>query len=218
MLRSETESADSSFWLRRLFGLLTVRCLYDPRGPRILRRQTHWVSYVTGLDPPLTNQGPRIRTLRTFLGWEKTTWRNLERIVTIRQSDEERCLGREAYRVTRFVVLPLLGFCLLCLPSGLLAQERSLPAIMPLPAHVVPREGEFVIDGSFGIALKGYREPRLERAQQRFLALLSKETGHPALARSNPQPAALHHSNCGAECRDPAAWRGRILPPVGLNH
>jgi hexosaminidase len=103
----------------------------------------------------------------------------LERIVTIPQSEEEWCRGREVYRVTRFVALPLLGFCLFCLTSDLLTQERSSPAIMPLPAHVVQRQGEFVIDGSFGIALKGYREPRLERAEQRFLDLLSKETGIP---------------------------------------
>ena len=50
---------------------------------------------------------------------------------------------------------------------------------MPLPAHVTQGEGEFVINGHFGVALKGYKEPRLERAQQRFLDLLSKETGIP---------------------------------------
>jgi hypothetical protein len=40
-------------------------------------------------------------------------------------------------------------------------------------------EGEFLIDGNFGVTLKGYKEPRLERAQQRFLDLLSQETGIP---------------------------------------
>ena len=50
---------------------------------------------------------------------------------------------------------------------------------MPLPAHAVPGNGEFVIDGAFGIELKGYTEPRLERARQRFLDILSRETGIP---------------------------------------
>jgi hexosaminidase len=50
---------------------------------------------------------------------------------------------------------------------------------MPLPAHAVLGQGEFLIDGNFGIALKGYKEPRLERAQQRFLGVLSSETGIP---------------------------------------
>jgi len=38
-------------------------------------------------------------------------------------------------------------------------------------------EGEFYIDGSFGIAMKGYDEPRLARARLRFLDILTKETG-----------------------------------------
>ena len=50
---------------------------------------------------------------------------------------------------------------------------------MPLPAHAVPGRGEFVIDGTFGVELKGYTEPRLARAKQRFLDTLSRETGIP---------------------------------------
>jgi hexosaminidase len=50
---------------------------------------------------------------------------------------------------------------------------------MPLPLHSVPGEGEFLIDGTFGIELKGYTEPRVERARQRFLDTLSRETGIP---------------------------------------
>lgn len=56
--------------------------------------------------------------------------------------------------------------------------ENSLP-IMPLPSHAEPSNGEFLIDENFGIALKGYTEPRLERARQRFLDTLSRETGIP---------------------------------------
>lgn len=57
-------------------------------------------------------------------------------------------------------------------------QENSIP-VMPLPAHFEMGQGEFVIDGSFGIELQGYKEARLERAQQRFLETLSRETGIP---------------------------------------
>ena len=64
--------------------------------------------------------------------------------------------------------------------SGYLpAQDKVPPAIMPAPAHVTQGEGEFHIDGSFGIAMKGYDEPRLARARLRFLDILSKETGIP---------------------------------------
>ena len=50
---------------------------------------------------------------------------------------------------------------------------------MPLPSHVVQGQGQFLIEGNFGIALQGYTEPRLERAKQRFLVTLSRETGIP---------------------------------------
>ena len=78
-----------------------------------------------------------------------------------------------------FIGFLLLSFSTLCLPGNLLAQEKRSPAIMPLPAHVVEGEGEFLIDGDFGIALEGYKEARLERARQRFLDTLSRETGIP---------------------------------------
>jgi hexosaminidase len=70
-------------------------------------------------------------------------------------------------------------FCTLSFSGNLRAQAGTALPIMPLPAHVVQGEGEFLIDGSFGIALQGYKEPRLERARQRFLDLLSLETGIP---------------------------------------
>ena len=59
------------------------------------------------------------------------------------------------------------------------AQETASLNLMPLPAHAVRGNGEFVIEGTFGIDFKGYTEPRLERAQQRFLDTLSRETGIP---------------------------------------
>lgn len=82
-------------------------------------------------------------------------------------------------RFTGFLCCSLLAVSTLSLSGSLFAQETSALAVMPEPAHVTQGEGEFVIDGSFGVAIKGYDEPRLERAQQRFLDILSKETGIP---------------------------------------
>ena len=82
-------------------------------------------------------------------------------------------------RLAGFTGFLVFSFCTLCLPGNLLAQDKRSPAIMPLPAHVVQGEGEFLIDGDFGIALKGHKEARLERARQRFLDTLSRETGIP---------------------------------------
>ena len=82
-------------------------------------------------------------------------------------------------RQTGFIKILLLAFCTFVVSGSLRAQDKSSLPIMPLPAHVVQGEGEFLIDGHFGITLKGYKESRLERAQQRFLDLLSQETGIP---------------------------------------
>src|SRR5437870_6209348 len=82
-------------------------------------------------------------------------------------------------RLTGFIGFLLLASCAFVIPSNLRAQGEGSLLVMPVPAHVVQREGEFLIDGPFGIALKGYKEARLERAQQRFLDTLSRETGIP---------------------------------------
>ena len=82
-------------------------------------------------------------------------------------------------RLAGFLYIHFLAAYALTLPGPLLAQEKSSLPIMPMPAHVEQGEGEFAIDGTFGIALRGYSEPRLERAQQRFLNILSQETGIP---------------------------------------
>ena len=82
-------------------------------------------------------------------------------------------------RLTGFIGFLLLASCAFVIPSNLRAQGEGSLLVIPVPAHVVQHEGEFLIDGPFGIALKGYKEARLERAQQRFLDTLSRETGIP---------------------------------------
>src|SRR5437879_11930037 len=82
-------------------------------------------------------------------------------------------------RLTGFIGFLLLASCAFVIPSNLRAQGEGSLLVMPVPAHVVQREGEFLIAGPFGIALEGYKEARLERAQQRFLDTLSRETGMP---------------------------------------
>ena len=77
------------------------------------------------------------------------------------------------------------GFLLLILAGTfgfsmhITAQTQTTLPIMPLPSHAVQGQGQFLIDGTFGVALQGYTEPRLERARQRFLVTLSRETGIP---------------------------------------
>ncbi|HLY39811.1 MAG TPA: family 20 glycosylhydrolase [Terracidiphilus sp.] len=76
------------------------------------------------------------------------------------------------------------------------AQDAGSISLMPEPAHVTPGQGQFIIDGSFGIAFQGYTEPRLTRAGQRFLESLSKETGIPLWreAQFNQGKLTIHTS------------------------
>jgi hexosaminidase len=51
-------------------------------------------------------------------------------------------------------------------------------------------QGEFRIDGQFGVSLAGFKDPRLERARQRFLDTLNRETG--ILFSREAAPAQSH--------------------------
>ncbi len=82
-------------------------------------------------------------------------------------------------RVSPSCSLFMLLACVLIFPMPLPAQTQTTLPIMPLPSHVVQGQGQFLVDGNFGIALQGDTEPRLQRAKQRFLVTLSRETGIP---------------------------------------
>jgi len=72
------------------------------------------------------------------------------------------------------------------------AQSNAPLTIMPLPAKVERAEGLLKIDSSFRVSFVGYREPRLERAGQRFLHQLRRQTGIVLLpANSNTGVATL---------------------------
>lgn len=79
----------------------------------------------------------------------------------------------------RFAVFLFLSFSVLMHAPAMYAQTDGPLPVMPLPAHMVMGEGQFLIDGSFGIALDGYTEPRLVSGKQQFLDTLSRETGLP---------------------------------------
>ena len=57
------------------------------------------------------------------------------------------------------------------------AQSPSELNVMPLPARVQLGSGSLKVDASFTLAFTGYREARLDRAGQRFLVQLNRETG-----------------------------------------
>jgi len=59
---------------------------------------------------------------------------------------------------------------------GACSQGTPPLNLMPFPSSVHPGSGSLKIDSSFTIALTGYSEPRLERATERFLKTLQRQT------------------------------------------
>jgi hexosaminidase len=57
------------------------------------------------------------------------------------------------------------------------AQQQTTLNVMPLPAKVQMGSGNLKIDEGFSVSFEGHREPRLERAGQRFMAQLHRQTG-----------------------------------------
>ena len=57
------------------------------------------------------------------------------------------------------------------------AQSNAPLNIMPLPAKAERAEGSLKIDATFHITFTGHREPRLDRAGQRFLHQVRLQTG-----------------------------------------
>ncbi len=64
----------------------------------------------------------------------------------------------------------------LLLPCSLGAQAM-LP-LMPLPAHVTAGSGSLLLEHGVKIVSQGFSEPRLKRAEDRFLQKLATETGN----------------------------------------
>jgi hexosaminidase len=83
----------------------------------------------------------------------------------------------------------MLNYCLLRTCCAILALSPMLPfahrsaqaqaplAIIPLPANAVQHSGSLLVDPGLQIVFEGYSEPRLTRARDRFLDILSRETG-----------------------------------------
>ena len=73
-------------------------------------------------------------------------------------------------------------------PVGASPQDQASLNLMPYPSSVQLGAGSLKIDSSFTVALTGYSEPRLERAAERFLKTLHRQTA--LLVASKPGDAA----------------------------
>ena len=79
----------------------------------------------------------------------------------------------------RMFRMACLFFILSGVGAGIEAQTQPVPNLMPLPASFQLGTESLPVDGTFSLALVGHSEPRLERAAQRFLRHLSRQTGIP---------------------------------------
>ena len=101
----------------------------------------------------------------------------------------------------------LLVAAVTCLGAGSIAAEAQTLAVMPLPASATAGTGLLPIDGSFSVAIEGYKEDRLDRAVSRFLATLNKETGIPFVGPASGTGARLVIRTAGPSA--PRAAGGR---------
>jgi hexosaminidase len=93
-------------------------------------------------------------------------------------------------------IVPFLG--VLIYASPIFARQKTELALMPMPVHVVQGEGQFLIDGSFGLGLDGTTDPMVVSATRRFLNTLSRETGIPLSAEAKATQPSFTISTSGA--------------------
>ena len=89
----------------------------------------------------------------------------------------------------------VIGFTLLLCAAGTSAQEQPRLNLMPLPANVQLGSGSLRVDSSFSVALTGHTEARLDRAVQRFLRQLSRQTALPFSAKASTKPTLIVHTD-----------------------
>ncbi|MGC1614008.1 MAG: family 20 glycosylhydrolase [Candidatus Acidiferrum sp.] len=75
-------------------------------------------------------------------------------------------------------------------PSAL-PQERPPLNLMPVPSSVQIGAGRLLVDSSFTVGFTGYTEPRLDRAVERFLRQLSRQTGVQLAVKPSAGPKAI---------------------------
>jgi len=71
----------------------------------------------------------------------------------------------------------LLLLAILMLASFTNAQNAPPLNLMPQPSSLIPGSGALRIDPNFSVAFTGHTEPRLDRAADRFLTQLHRQTG-----------------------------------------
>jgi hexosaminidase len=96
------------------------------------------------------------------------------------------------------------------------AQGPQKLRLMPEPASVTQGSGQFVVDQSFAVELKGFTDQRLIKARQRFLDTLQRETGIPFWkAGMTGNAATVEAGVAGAKFVVETAGRDKEIVEVG---
>jgi hexosaminidase len=77
--------------------------------------------------------------------------------------------------------------------------------LMPAPARVEPGSGSLRVDSTFSVALQGHTEPRLDRAVQRFMQQLGRQTGFFSPPKGSPSSKAtlvVHTDHASKEIQE----------------
>ncbi len=126
----------------------------------------------------------------------------------------------------------LILLCALLIPKPARGQQAA-PNLMPRPSSVQPGTGSLRLDSSFSVALTGYTEPRLERAVERFLEQLARQTAISLKikpAKSGQATLVLRTDQAGKEIQEvgedesyslevtPAGARLTAPTPLGTLH
>src|SRR5271157_1732366 len=126
------------------------------------------------------SRAPAERRFKCFLQWEKKCdkliclalqWKCL--LVAVNGFLEVRPMRSLTFgRIA--VLLPVL--LMVCGVFSMRAQSPTAVNLMPTPAKLQAGAGFLKIDETFRLSFAGYQEPRLERAGQRFLEQLHRQT------------------------------------------
>ena len=122
------------------------------------------------------------------------------------------------------------GVCVLWLALwGAISMRAQIPSelnVMPLPTHVQVTGGVLKIDEGFTLSFSGYREARLDRAAQRFVTQMARQTGIPFRASvvvKDPSKATLlvttdHESKPVQELGEDESYSLEVTPAGAKLH
>src|SRR6516225_9205974 len=111
---------------------------------------------------------------------------------------------------------------------GAISMRAQIPSelnVMPLPAHVQVTGGVLKIEEGFTLSFSGYREARLDRAAQRFVPQMARQTGIPfrAIVAKDPSKATLlittdHESKPVQELGEDQSYTLEVTPSGAKLH